>query len=183
MLTEAQVQAGLKAFTMQREQSGSSTNSNPFEGGLGDKVTLVPLDEGEGSTTSELHATIVGFDTVLGDGEDDIEHKILVLPDKLHHQGDAFWASLDVRADNSSYICQPIGRNSNVWYSIEQFDYHPGSEAYTQCQNFIDWLKRQSKAAAFLVPVDPIALNIPQYLDIIKNPMDVSTIELSLIHI
>lgn len=31
--------------------------------------------------------------------------------------------------------------------------------------------------AAFLYPVDPVALNIPDYLHIIKQPMDISTIQ------
>lgn len=38
-------------------------------------------------------------------------------------------------------------------------------------------LKKSKDAGPFLRPVDPIALNIPHYLTIIKNPMDFSTIE------
>lgn len=38
-------------------------------------------------------------------------------------------------------------------------------------------VKRHKSAEPFLYPVDPIALNIPDYLDIIKEPMDLSTIE------
>jgi bromodomain-containing factor 1 len=38
-------------------------------------------------------------------------------------------------------------------------------------------LKRIKDAAAFLEPVDPVKLNIPTYPNIIKNPMDVGTME------
>jgi hypothetical protein len=38
-------------------------------------------------------------------------------------------------------------------------------------------LKKQKDAIPFNVPVDPVALNIPHYPSIIKNPMDFSTIE------
>jgi len=38
-------------------------------------------------------------------------------------------------------------------------------------------LKKHKEASAFLRPVDPVALNIPHYPTIIKNPMDFGTIE------
>ncbi|KAH0551510.1 hypothetical protein GP486_007273 [Trichoglossum hirsutum] len=38
-------------------------------------------------------------------------------------------------------------------------------------------LKRIKDAAPFLEPVDPVKLNIPTYFSIIKNPMDISTME------
>ena len=38
-------------------------------------------------------------------------------------------------------------------------------------------LKKMKDAVPFLLPVDPIALNIPQYSTIIINPMDLSTVE------
>jgi bromodomain-containing factor 1 len=38
-------------------------------------------------------------------------------------------------------------------------------------------LKKTKNSAAFLRPVDYVALNIPSYPDIIKNPMDLSTME------
>ena len=39
--------------------------------------------------------------------------------------------------------------------------------------------KRQDYTLEFRKPVDAIALNIPTYYDIIKNPMDLSTIIVS----
>lgn len=38
-------------------------------------------------------------------------------------------------------------------------------------------LKKSKDAGPFLRPVDPLALNIPHYITIIKNPMDFSTVE------
>lgn len=45
------------------------------------------------------------------------------------------------------------------------------------CHNILKGLKRHRDAAPFLRPVDPIALGIPEYRDIIKHPMDLSTIQ------
>lgn len=45
------------------------------------------------------------------------------------------------------------------------------------CLSTVRSLKKQKDAAAFLHPVDPVALNIPHYPSIIKNPMDLGTIE------
>ncbi|KAI6045133.1 Bromodomain-containing protein [Pisolithus marmoratus] len=45
------------------------------------------------------------------------------------------------------------------------------------CLSTIRSLKKLKDAAAFLHPVDPIALNIPHYPNIIKNPIDLNTIE------
>ncbi|KAJ3872123.1 hypothetical protein F5051DRAFT_445486 [Lentinula edodes] len=48
---------------------------------------------------------------------------------------------------------------------------------YRFCQSTIRSLKKLKDASPFLRPVDPVALNIPHYPSIIKNPMDFSTIE------
>jgi hypothetical protein len=38
-------------------------------------------------------------------------------------------------------------------------------------------LIRRKSSWPFLEPVDPVALNIPDYPDVIKNPMDLFTIK------
>jgi bromodomain-containing factor 1 len=38
-------------------------------------------------------------------------------------------------------------------------------------------IKRQKDATAYKYPVDPAVLNIPTYFDVVKNPMDLSTME------
>lgn len=45
------------------------------------------------------------------------------------------------------------------------------------CVSTIRHLRKMKDAAPFLNPVDPIALNIPHYPTIVKQPMDFSTIE------
>lgn len=49
-------------------------------------------------------------------------------------------------------------------------------EQLKYCQRILKGLKRHREAGPFLLPVDPVALNIPDYLTVIKQPMDLSTI-------
>lgn len=49
-------------------------------------------------------------------------------------------------------------------------------EQLKYCATILKGLKRHRDGTPFLVPVDPIALGIPDYPNIIKNPMDLSTI-------
>ena len=45
------------------------------------------------------------------------------------------------------------------------------------CMSTIRSLKKMKASVPFLKPVDPVALNIPHYPDVIKHPMDFSTVE------
>jgi len=57
---------------------------------------------------------------------------------------------------------------------------HPVSEDLKYCGHILRELhKRQNLAFAspFLVPVDPVRMGIPDYLSVIKNPMDLSTMK------
>ncbi|KAG1468858.1 hypothetical protein G6F56_003594 [Rhizopus delemar] len=45
------------------------------------------------------------------------------------------------------------------------------------CTDILNKLKRNPFAVAFLQPVDPVYFNIPDYFDIVKRPMDLSTIQ------
>lgn len=58
----------------------------------------------------------------------------------------------------------------------------PWARPMTQPQNkfalsIVRTLRKSKDAIPFLVPVDPVALNIPHYPQIITNPMDLSTVE------
>lgn len=44
------------------------------------------------------------------------------------------------------------------------------------CANVLRGLKRHRDAGPFSRPVDPVALGIPDYLEVVKHPMDLSTI-------
>ena len=177
ILTQAQVSAGIKAAELERHRSSEKPAScNPFAGSVGDLVTLIPVDDAK-EPTAEITGKVVGHDSVFDIDFEEVEYRILILPETSSTKpGEAFWATLDIRADNSTLMCQPVGP-STLWYSIEQFDYHSGSPAFRECQAIVSWLRRQSKALPFIEPVDPVALNIPNYFETIKNPMDISTID------
>ena len=56
----------------------------------------------------------------------------------------------------------------------------PGGEAdqnNKKCTNVLKALQRNPRAGPFLMPVDWKALKLPQYPKMIKNPMDLGTIE------
>ncbi|KII93450.1 hypothetical protein PLICRDRAFT_171203 [Plicaturopsis crispa FD-325 SS-3] len=52
---------------------------------------------------------------------------------------------------------------------------------YRFCLGAVKNLKRSKESGPFLRPVDPVALGIPHYPSIIKNPMDLSTVEQRLV--
>ncbi|PJF18487.1 Bromo domain-containing protein [Paramicrosporidium saccamoebae] len=49
-------------------------------------------------------------------------------------------------------------------------------EQLRYCATVLKGLKRHPQSPPFQAPVDPLALNIPDYFDIIKNPMDLSLV-------
>ena len=51
------------------------------------------------------------------------------------------------------------------------------SDAYKRCERLLQMIKRHKYSGPFLEPVDPDALGIPDYFDIIEEPMDLSTVE------
>lgn len=54
------------------------------------------------------------------------------------------------------------------------------SESMKKCLKVLITLKKHQLAYPFLKPVDPIALHVPDYFDIVKEPMDLSTVEKNL---
>lgn len=51
------------------------------------------------------------------------------------------------------------------------------NDSAKQCYRIVVQLKRHHSAAPFLEPVDPIYLELDDYYDIIKEPMDLRTVE------
>jgi bromodomain-containing factor 1 len=49
-------------------------------------------------------------------------------------------------------------------------------EQMKYCQRILKGLKRHRDASPFQLPVDPVALGIPDYFTIVKHPMDLSTV-------
>ena len=52
-------------------------------------------------------------------------------------------------------------------------------EIVTQCIQIVDSLMEDENAWPFLKPVDPVADRCPSYFDVIKNPMDLGTVLVS----
>jgi len=172
ILTEAQVRAGLKAAQIEIKEKAAVTE-NPFAGEPGEKVTLYATDTSDQS--KQINGTVVGHDSVLAQDGKPL-HKILVLPDD---EQEAVWATLDL-SRAGSIVCKITGKPSS--YNIQQFDYHPSSVAFQECRSIVNYLQRHPKSMAFLEAVDPVALNVPTYFDVIKNPMDISTLAKRLEH-
>ncbi|KAJ3151645.1 hypothetical protein HDU86_006064 [Geranomyces michiganensis] len=77
---------------------------------------------------------------------------------------------------------QPHQQNPPPFSMSADASQQPQSQALIQeqlkfCGNVIRNLKRLKDARPFLEPVDPIRLGIPTYFTLIKQPMDISTIE------
>ena len=53
-------------------------------------------------------------------------------------------------------------------------------ETHKRCERIIQLLKKHPCAEPFLKPVDPQAMNMPNYSDHVKSPIDLSTIEKNL---
>jgi hypothetical protein len=183
ILTEAQVRAGMKASEVEQQQNaaaGKSSSGHPFLAGIGARITLIPFEsDSSDDDDARIDGQVMGHDTAVGeDDEADVEYRILILPERGGSlKKKAFWATLDVRADDSTLLCSPVDDETGCMYTIEQCDYHSGSTAFQECWKIIEWLRRQKNAGPFLEPVDPIALNVPTYHQVIKNPMDISTLE------
>ena len=60
-----------------------------------------------------------------------------------------------------------------VYGSIQTINY---DEMTKKCQKILCMLRKNKYSWPFKEPVDPIAMGIPQYREIIKNPMDLKTI-------
>ncbi|KAF0488722.1 Bromodomain-containing protein [Gigaspora margarita] len=67
--------------------------------------------------------------------------------------------------------------NNNSRFQSSWFKESMGREHHKHCAAALKPLKHHSSAAPFLEPVDYVKYNIPDYPDIIKNPMDLGTVE------
>ncbi|KAI2490556.1 bromodomain-containing protein [Fragilaria crotonensis] len=172
ILTEAQVAAGIKAGEQSDKlDSKSGQSEHPFAGAMGTKVSLRSL-------SSTMECFVVGFDTIVteegGIPSDSHRHRALLLPQATARK-DAFWAAISSDGDGN-LSCRDIAGSDAVVYKLEQSDFDQNSRAFEACQSIISFLESQKHASIFMDPVDPVALNIPTYFDIIKRPMDITTL-------
>src|ERR1044072_6697205 len=73
-----------------------------------------------------------------------------------------------------SFVCsvEPQQNQQNDWFSKSMARKH-----LKYCTAALKELKKHPSAGLFLEPVDPIKYGIPDYFDIIKQPMDLGTVE------
>jgi hypothetical protein len=67
-------------------------------------------------------------------------------------------------------------RSSEYGYSNPKYSKNI-SDLMKRCHKVLQMLQKHEAAGPFMLPVDPVALQIPDYFDIIKEPMDLSTVE------
>jgi len=184
ILTEAQVKAGIEAASLHRRISAhtngntlsSSLQTHPFRNRAGSRVMLTPVD----GQFDVIYGIITGFDLSTGNG---IKNKVLILledgDNESLKESCAVWASVDaegtsltdIHPDNEQKVPSLCSE-----YKIDMHEYYPGSEAYSVCESVVTYLQNHAKSGPFMEPVDPIALGIFDYPNVVKNPMDVSTL-------
>ena len=188
ILTESQVKAGMEAVSLHRRISppangntkSSSPQSHPFRNRAGSRVMLTPVD----GQFEVIYGIITGFDLSTGNG---VKNKVLILLEDGENESSkescAVWASVDAEGTLLTDIRPDDQQNMPSLcseYKIDMHEYYPGSEAYSVCESVVAYLQRHAKSAPFMAPVDPIALGIPDYPNVVKNPMDVSTLMINL---
>ena len=173
IVTEAQVNAGINAAVLLQSQSSDSLkkSTHPFSGMAGMGVLLHSISEEVGQRMP-LQAMIVGHESVTNCASGaEIEWRVLVLVDESNSStsSSAFWARLSPDAGTITRV------DNDASFRLEAQEYHPSSPAYEACETVLNYLKSNVKIVPFLEPVDPVALGIPDYLEVIKKPMDLSS--------
>jgi len=206
VLTEGQVRAGVLAASMVLSQkknvisnvrchnnadNHSDNGPHPFRGMVGMAVLLTPLDNGgikgkgkSKQTLEGISATLVGHDSVQLLNNDEVERRVLILPDAEDAEDGsedkveyvkAFWAKL-LPSDASVAVRLSDGAT----FRLAPQEYHPSSLAYAACEAVLSFLRSDERMEPFMHPVDPVELEIPDYFSVIKHPMDFSTVEKNL---
>jgi hypothetical protein len=140
------------------------------------QITLFSATDGPSGKAKQIDGHVVGHDSIIGD-DNKVRHTILLLPGETCENRHAIWGTLDMTGA-TSIRCTLQG--DPTVYTVQQFDYHSSSPAFRECQNIVTYLTRHAKCGPFMEPVDPVALNIPQYFDIVKKPMDIGTLSANL---
>jgi len=180
---------------------------HPFRHRYGSRVTLTPKSkDGEDVQGKDiLYGVVAGFD-IIQDDDGSTKNKLLVLleeEEEVKPQEEdtaqvemeektrvAFWSTVEGTegATSISDIVPAAGSSQDrSWtassllsystYDIDTNEYHQGSEAYDTCLSILTYMKNNNRSVPFLVPVDPVAHSAPGYFDVIKEPMDLSTLE------
>lgn len=78
-------------------------------------------------------------------------------------------------SSSSNPAMQPAAPRPRPTKSVSTAPFTPGQLKYAL--STVKQLKKSRDASAFLLPVDPVALNIPHYPSVITHPMDLGTVE------
>jgi hypothetical protein len=68
-------------------------------------------------------------------------------------------------------------KTANVSTDNDKVEERGGKCWRSECEKLLGRLMRQESAIPFLEPVDPVAMNLPDYFEIIKKPMDLGTVK------
>eukprot|EP00977_Amphora_coffeiformis_P012946 scaffold3304_cov154-Amphora_coffeaeformis.AAC.5 len=170
LLTEGQVRAGMKAASIEDSRSdGKRTDDNPMKGRAGAKISLIPVE----NNGTQKNGVIAGHSTSRSSDGLPVHKMLVVLDSKSADSSASLWAVLEGESDGLR--CRVEG-DTGISYSIQEFDYDSSSQAFKECRGIITQLERHAKIGAFMEPVDPVALNIPTYFQVVKRPMDLSTV-------
>lgn len=92
-------------------------------------------------------------------------------------------ASSSAAAAEAAEALQREQRKRNIPTHLREV-FAPGKHTgpFVTCAKILDALMAHQFAYPFLVPVDPVALNIPDYPRVIKRPMDLGTVKHKLDH-
>ncbi|KAI8069257.1 Bromodomain-containing protein [Gongronella butleri] len=86
-------------------------------------------------------------------------------------------SSSPVRADYSFAALSPQSKAHDPTPQLSPPAQQMAPHELAYCKKTLKALTKHKRAGAFLHPVDVVALNIPDYLQIIKDPIDLGTIE------
>ncbi|WFD35953.1 hypothetical protein MCUN1_002824 [Malassezia cuniculi] len=135
----------------------------------------VDAPEGQGAATAGANETATGAAGVTATASAPAaETATTTTPTTIHPLAPPTQSlAIDEQSAGDAPVATADGQLSDTPYLHEQI-----AMAHVKyAQNTIRSLKSRREASAFLQPVDPIALNIPHYTQIIKHPMDLGTID------
>ena len=152
------------------EIKGNSTVYTSYKSKVGKRLQFseydaVPDPEGKGARLDFSRPRWHGGVCV---GTDPAAAKIMILPD----DGDeGFWVDFDPK----TALCVKEGETAPT-----KIKFAGDGAEYDMANNFLKWLVGQPDSWLFLEPVDPVALNIPTYFEVIRRPIDISTMRTKL---
>ena len=141
-----------------------------------------------GPKVDHILATVMAFDTTYS-AETVTEwktkgHRVLLLPIPQHSDTKSDEGNADMETEEHPEAfwavvssCGTIVRAKDKKWELSLHSYGPTSVAHAACEEILELVSSHAKAGPFMAPVDPEALDIPTYFDVIKQPMDLGTMQ------